>query len=187
MAGRYGRGWSKDHQIIFKLYIAGYTPGEICKETKFGIDKVRNIIRTDKFQSHHTDVVKNSVDSARKLLEGKLVEAAGQIVRIMKVGKPDQRLKFDAAKEILYQCGMKPIDVIETRGREYTPEEIKSSLTVIKEVQSIEEKLSTYGSDYLVKNTEREETPVAAPVTADTKDSLSNSEETSAKEVEQVV
>lgn len=164
MPGRYKKGWSAAHQAVFKLYIEGFKPAEIVEKTKLGMDRVRNIIRTDKFQEHHDKVVTNSVETARKLLESRLVEAAGMISRIMRQGKPDERLKFDAAKEILYQCGMKPVEVIETRGREYTPEEIQSSLTVIKEVQAIEEKLSTQGSGFLIKRDA--EPSLSAPVNA---------------------
>jgi hypothetical protein len=164
---RYKKGWSAAHQQVFKLYIEGLTPAEIVEKTKFGIDKVRNIIRTDKFQEHHDTVITNSVESARKLLESRLVEAAGMITRIMRQGKPEERLKFDAAKEVLYQCGMKPVEVVENRTRQYTPEEIQSSLTVMKEVQAIEEKLSTQGSGFLIKrDAEPSEPIVAAPVTA---------------------
>jgi hypothetical protein len=148
---RYKKGWSAAHQKVFKMTAEGYLPGEIAKKLEFGIDKVRNIIRSEKFQENHTAVIKNSVDTARKALEGRLVEAAGQIIRIMKTGKPEERLKFDAAKEILYQCGMKPVEVVETRTRQYTPEEIQSSLTVVKEIQTIEEALAAKSSEFLVK------------------------------------
>lgn len=163
MAGRYKKGWSAVHQMVFKLYTEGYTPAEIVKKTNFGMDKVRNIIRTDKFQEHHDKVVTNSVETARKMLESKLTEAAGQIVRIMKHGKPEDRLRFDAAKEVLYQCGMKPVEVVETRNRDYTPEEIQSSLLVLKEVKEIEEKLSTQGSEFLLTKEDDISSP-SAPV-----------------------
>lgn len=172
---RYKKGWSAAHQQVFKLYTQGCLPAEIVEKTGFGIDKVRNIIRTDKFQEHHDAVVKNSLETAKKALEERLVEAAGQIIRIMKNGKPDERLKFDAAKEILYQCGMKPVEVVETRTRDYTPEEITSSLGVMKEIEKIEEKLSTQGSVFLIKRDE--EPSVPAPVTTDTAELSAPSDE----------
>ena len=167
MAGRYKKGWSKDHQSIFKLYIEGLTPAEIVEKTKLPIEKVRTIIGSDKFHQNHEKVVTNSLETAKKLLSDRLVEAAGRILLIMRKGKPDERIQFDAAKEILYQCGMKPVEVVETRARQYTPEEIQSSLVVIKEVQAIEEKLSTHGSGFLIKRDAEPSEPVAAPVTAD--------------------
>ena len=169
MAGRYKKGWTAERQRVFELYIQGVTPQEITKKLDCGIDKVRNIIRCTKFQEKHDLVEKNSIDRAKKAFDGKLADAANKIIRLMQTGKTHERLQFDAAKEILYQCGMKPVDVIETRGRDYTPEEIQSSLTVIKEVQEIEEKLSTQGSGFLIE-TEEDETSLSAPVTATTAD-----------------
>jgi hypothetical protein len=163
---RYKKGWSANHQTVFQLYIEGIEPKDIANRLKWDVDQVRRIINCVKFQELHAAVEKDSVAVARKKLEAKLIEAAQRIIRIMQVGKPDDRIRFEAAKEILYQCGMKPVEVVETRQREYTPEEIQSSLTVIKEVQAIEEKLSTQGSGFLLKPDA--EASLSAPVSADT-------------------
>ena len=164
MSGRYKKGWSATHQKVFVMYTQGILPKDIAPKVGCGIDKIRNIIHSVKFQEKHASIETDCVNRARKHFEQKLMEAAGKVVRIMQNGKPEARLQFDAAKEILYQCGMKPVEVIETRGREYTPEEIQSSLTVIKEVQEIEERLSTRGSDFLLKNDGTEEPSLSAPV-----------------------
>jgi hypothetical protein len=167
MAGRYARGWSKQHQDVFKLSIQGMKLGEIVEKTGIPYDRVRTIMRSIKFQEHEVDIKAKGVEAARKLLEERVTEAAGKILKIMRQGKPDEKLQFDAAKEILYQCGMKPVEVVETRNREYTPEEIQSSLTVIKEVQAIEEQLSTQGSGFLLKRDDA--SSMSAPVTTDKK------------------
>ena len=173
---RYRRNWSADHERVFELYSLGVLPRDIMKQTGFSENKVRYIIRSKAFQEKHKLVVTNAVDTARKALEAKLCQAADVIVNIMLRGKPDERLKFDAAKEILYQCGMKPVEVVETRTRQYTPEEIQSSLTVIKEIETIEKKLSQEPSTFLVQQEATEpmnlasiilpeEPPVAKPST----------------------
>lgn len=166
--GRYKKGWSAAHQAVFNLYVQGYNTADIVDKTKLTKDRVRNIIRTNKFHEHHETILKSSVDEARRLLESRLTEAAGQIIRIMKHGKSDDKLKFEAAKEILYQCGLKPVEVIETRGRDYTPEEIQSSLLVVKEMQTIEEKLSTPGSGFLLKKDDADASQSAPVTTTDT-------------------
>jgi hypothetical protein len=168
MAGRYKAGWSKQHQKVFELYTGGSTPAEIVKDTGYPIDRVRNIIRCDRFQEQHDEIVKNSVETARKTFEARLTEAAGQIIRIMKHGKPDERIRFDAAKEVLYQCGLKPVEVVENRTRQYTPEEIKSSLAAVKEIQTIEGTLAVHGSRFIIKrdkdHSEPSESTVLPPV-----------------------
>jgi hypothetical protein len=58
---------------------------------------------------------------------------------------------------------MKPVEVIETRGRQYTPEEIESSLKVMKEIQGIEEKLSTQGSGFLIKRDAEPSSTLSVP------------------------
>jgi hypothetical protein len=151
MPGRYRRGWSKEHQQVFKLYLMGHNVPEIAQRTGFDIIKISNMVRTKKFKEHHDTVEKGSVERARQMFEERLLEAASAIVKIMNVGKPDDRIRFDAAKEVLYQCGMKPVEVVETRTRQYTPEEAASALAVVKEIQTIEEKLSAGGSRFIVE------------------------------------
>jgi hypothetical protein len=167
MAGRYKRGWTEQHQQVFKLNMSGLPPREIAEKTGIPIARIYEIMRTKKFVKHEEQIVGTAVEKVRHMLEGRLEMAANKIVEIMKSGKPEERLRFDAAKEILYQCGMKPVEVVETRTRAYTPEEIKSSLAVIKEVKEIEATLSTQGSGFLIKQDESEAPPTLAPVTAD--------------------
>jgi predicted DNA-binding protein YlxM (UPF0122 family) len=160
--GKYQRGWSAKHQEVFKLrMLDGLPTREIAEKTGLSTSKVNDIMRTKAFLTHEEDTVSNAVEKARKLLENKLLKAVDKIVHIMEFGKPEERLRYDAAKEILYQCGMKPVEVIETRGRQYTPEEIKSSLEVMKEIQNIEEKLSTQGSGFLIKRDAEPSSPIS--------------------------
>lgn len=174
MAGRYKKNWSKEHQEVFKLYTEGMVQREIVKATGLSKDRVRNIVDSDQFREYKETAIKYSVENARKALEAKLSDAVGAIVRIMKTGKPEERLKFDAAKEILYQCGMKPVEVVETRTRQYTPEELQSSLAVVKEIQTIEEKLAAAESNFVIKEKDEAvdaveveaEAPMCLPVTA---------------------
>jgi hypothetical protein len=94
-----------------------------------------------------------ATEKARKLFEDKAVEAAQKIISISQQGKPEERLQFDASKEILYQVGVKPIEVIETRKREYTPEEIESALEVTREIEAIADRLGKSKSQFLLEET----------------------------------
>lgn len=162
---RYKRGWTAIHQQVFKLRIIdGLTPKEISEKTGIATQRLSDMMRTKLFLEHEDTTVGSAVEKARKLLESKLLRAVDKIVHIMENGKPEERLRYDAAKEILYQCGMKPVEVIETRGRTYTPEEIKSSLDVVKEIQGIEEKMSTQGSGFLIKEDTVDSSLPSAPV-----------------------
>ena len=172
MAGRYKRGWSAVHQQVFKYRIIdGLTTSQISEKTGIPSQRLNDMMRTKLFLEHEDTTVGSAVEKARKLLESKLLRAVDKIVHIMEDGKPEERLRYDAAKEILYQCGMKPVEVIETRGRQYTPEEIKSSLEVMKEIQGIEEKLSTLGSGFLIKRDAEPSSPVDLITNQDSKTS----------------
>lgn len=162
--GRPQRGWSTVHQQAFKMKMDGLQAKEIAEKIGVPVTKIYDMVRTKKFIEHEDKAITNAVEKARARLEGKLLQATDKIVNIMMSGKPEDRIRFDAAKEVLYQCGMKPVEVIETRGRDYSPEEIQSSLTVIREVQAIEEKLSTQGSGFLLKRDA--EPSLSAPVNA---------------------
>lgn len=170
--GRYKRGWSAVHQQVFNLrVIQGLATREISEKTGIPAGRLHDMMRTKLFLEHEDTTIGSAVEKARALFESKLLRAVDKIVHIMDNGKPEERLRYDAAKEILYQCGMKPVEVIETRGRVYSPEEVQSSLNVVKEIQAIEEKLSTHGSGFLVTHkpdTQDVDASSVAPVSFDT-------------------
>lgn len=168
--GRYKKGWTAEHQEVLKQDLAGKTQREITEDLGLKQYRVNQIQRSQKYKLNREKAIEGGVSVARKVLEHKLVAAANKIISVMESGKPEDRLRFDAAKEILYQCGMKPVEVVETRTRQYTPEELASTLQTVKEIQTIEGTLAIAGSAFLVKKTPEEltvdPTPVAASVHA---------------------
>lgn len=156
------------YKRILKLVEQGKTVDEIAEDPHVNMkrDWVARVVKKPAFIAATVKLHKTATDAARAIFEKNAVDAATKIVRISRTGKADARVQLDAAKEILYQIGLKPIEVIETRGREYTPEEIQSSLGVIKEVQAIEEKLSTQGSVFLVDTIKDATSSTLAPVNA---------------------
>ena len=99
------------------------------------------------------EVIKETVqDKVRLLFERNLMKAAKTVIDICKNGTPNSKIRFEAAKEILYQSGLKPVDVVETRERLYTPEEITSAHATAKEVEQIFEKLTGGTSRFLVSD-----------------------------------
>jgi hypothetical protein len=159
-------GFPKKYRKILKLYIEGNSAKDIASTLKMDYTHTTKILRMPAFQAATVKVHEGAVNAARSIFEQNAVDAARKIVKIANSGKPDNRVQLDASKEILYQCGMKPVEVIETRGREYTPEEVQSSLTVIKEIEQIEEKLATQGSGFLLKQ-QPDEPSIPAPVKTD--------------------
>jgi hypothetical protein len=161
------KGFPIRYKRILKLVEEGKTPKEVADQLKMDYTWVCKILKKPAFIAATASIYANAAEAARAIFEKSAVDAAAKIVNISKSGKPDSRVQLDAAKEILYQIGLKPVEVIETRGRDYTPEEIQSSLTVMKEVQAIEEKLSTLGSGFLVQSDTDDTVPsLSAPVNA---------------------
>lgn len=145
-------GFPNRYKKILKLVQDGAGPREIADQLKMDYTWVCRILKKPEFIAATTSIYEDATSVVRQIFERCAVEAAVKITKIAQHGKPESRVQLDAAKEVLYQLGIKPVEVIETRGRVYTPEEIQSSLNVVKEIQAIEEKLSTQGSGFLVSH-----------------------------------
>ena len=130
------------------------------------------IMEADYFKKKFEPKVQNILESVREVFEANAYEAAAKIVQLAHCGTPQQKLQLDAAKEVLYQIGAKPVDVIETKRRDVTQEEIASSLHVIQEIEVITEKLESAPSKFLIDKSSPEVTtapitPARAPVEAE--------------------
>ena len=116
-------------------------------------------------------------DKARLILEKKALQAARTIAKLMKEGTSKDRLRFDVCKEILHLNGIKPVEVVETRDRAYTPEEIASAAETIRQMLEMKNRLSKPEDAYLLKQDTdtpeetllepyyREETDAESPLT----------------------
>ena len=153
MAGRYKKGvWSGRNQKILTLVLKGYTYEQICKEVGLkDPSSICEIVNKDEFQRRKKDLQDSGHEKAREMFTQHATQAVEKILGIMQRGKAEERLQFDAAKEVLYQIGLKPVEVIETRGRDYTPQEVQSALIVMKETEEIADRLSSKASKFLVK------------------------------------
>lgn len=160
--------WTGRYTRILTLYMRGKSGQEIAATVGLSPETVARICTSDLFKTKQAEFELKVTEKARKLFEDKALEAAQKVVRLMKEGKPDEKLQFEAAKEILYQVGIKPIEVIETRKREYTPEELASALAVTKEMEAIADRLAKQSSPFLVEQSEESEPSSPAPVLSGT-------------------
>lgn len=146
--------WTPKYQKILILYERKIPVEDIAEQVGMNKWSIYSLMQSDKFKTKQAALRDDVIEAARTKFKEYVLKAVDKLVALAESGKPDQRIQLDAAKEILYQVGLKPVEVIETRGRQYTPEEIESSLAVIKEAQKIEEKLSTRGSVFLIEKDE---------------------------------
>lgn len=174
--------WSGTKQQILLLHMKGMEGREIAK--KIGVHEVtvsRNIAK-DEFQRRKEKIEGEIQDQVRKKFADKALWAVDRIAYMAKYGKPDDRIRFDACKEILYQVGCKPVEIVETRTRDYTPEEVQSAMLVMKEVETITNRLSTKKSPFVLeKKVEEIATIDPAPChnSDNSKDKLENNAEPS--------
>ena len=140
------------------------TVPEIAKEAGLSPRTVCRLKTDPEFISRQEKMEKAVVEDIKKILTHHGKRAAEKIAKLAGSGKPEQRIQLDAAKEILHQLGVKPIEVIETRQREYSAEELVSAAKVAKELEDLLGRLSTTPSPFLVKR-EQASSPLL-PVTA---------------------
>jgi hypothetical protein len=153
--------WKK----ILVLVEQGYKPQEIASKLSMDSDWVYKVLKTPTFIAATVKLHEKAIDAARAIFEKNAVVAANKIAKIANRGKPEDRVQLDAAKEILYQIGLKPVEVIETRQREYTPQEIESAAKVTGEVESILDRLESKQSSFVLDGyKEADEAPHPAPV-----------------------
>jgi len=159
--------WNGEYRKIMLMHEKGMDNRQIGKVMGMHPDSISAIVHSPKFKEKQKEFEEKTTKKARDLFEKSAEEAAKKIVKISQEGKPEERLQFDASKEILYQVGVKPVEVIETRKREYTPEELESALEVTREIEAITERLGKGKSQFLLDMTE-ENAPLAAPVPTST-------------------
>jgi hypothetical protein len=166
---RYKKGeWSGTKQKILMLHVEGKTQTEIAKELGKNSSTICEHIHRPEFEKRVAKLQEGIQEKVKNKFAGKGMRAAEKIVQIMESGSPEDRIRLDAAKEILYQIGCKPVEVVETRTRDYTPQEIQSAMLVMKEVETITERLGTRKSPFILeKKIEGEVTSPPAPCNSD--------------------
>ncbi len=165
--------WKAKYTKILVYAEKGLGPKEISEKVKMNEKHIGRIMNRPDFLLKRNKIEGDAIDAARELFKAHVSEAVMKVVNTMRKGKSEERLQYDAAKEILYQVGLKPAEIIETRRREYTTEEMESALSVTREVEEITKRLSCETSNFLVEATP---VPASVPVPASNSESAVNAE-----------
>lgn len=161
--GTVNRTWNGTYQKILLNTLKGYDQPTIARRVGVTLRTVSIVQGKELFKIKLTDFqqrlnekiadkIANSVvaDQVRSLFAKNALPAARRIVRMTKRGLNGQRLQLDACREVLYQIGIKPIDVIEQVKREYTPAEVQSALVTLQEIESMTKRLGLKPSQFLI-------------------------------------
>lgn len=97
-----------------------------------------------------TMALDDSSSAARKTLLNKAKWAADKMVELAEKGSTKDRLQLDACKEILHIAGIKGIDVVEHRERNYTDAELASMLETARQIELVTKRLVGEPSRFLL-------------------------------------
>lgn len=180
MPDTYGRvtaeNWNAKHTRVLLAAFRGKSNKEIAFDLKLKTSTIQHMRCQPYFRQRLqamanqmlTEQVKRSVSenvssAARLKLEKAQVSAALKIIRLMRKGKNEDRMQFEAAKDILDRTGLKAIEVIETRERNYTPEEVERAKTTLSEVENIIMRLENKDSSFLLARQKLMPTQIEGP------------------------
>lgn len=157
--------WTPDHTRILLLTQRGVSLTEIARELKIHITTVSRVRNStffiQKLAGLQTKIIERvsekrsislATDRAMELIKKAAYAASKKVIQIGKTGTPEQRIQLDACKDIMDRAGMKPIEVLETRERVYSPEEVSHAKNMLIEAQEIVERLSNQRSPYILRD-----------------------------------
>ena len=159
--------WNRKYSLILRLDQEALTDDEISKKVGLSSRQVRRIKQFPEYQERYEKVsgkirerieekieeklTKDSgIDQALDAIVQKVPEATEKIVTIMREGKSSDRIQYEAAKHILDMAGLKPVEVVETRERSYSPEEIASAKETLKEITDMTARLTNPESRFIL-------------------------------------
>lgn len=145
-------GWCNKYTKALMLYAEGKTQEEIA--TRLGIGRVHmnRLLNSPEWQEKIKYYEKTAGERAMQVFAQQAERAAGKIVELMDSAR-SENVKLLAAREILYQVGCKPREVIETIKREYAPQEVTAAYATLNEMQKVAHRLSENESKFVVSRT----------------------------------
>ena len=159
--------WKASYTKIVLFTQKGLPDNEIAKRMSIDPRTIRRVKASPEFQSRlqafEQDFLKEAAaieaektvsDRARRLLEEKAYEAANILSKLMKRGTSKDRLRFDAAKEILHIAGIKPVEIVETRERAYSPEEVESAKKTMLEIAGLLQRINDPEDRFMLEKDE---------------------------------
>lgn len=138
------------HKVILAATKGVTAAKDIAQELDVPVGRVRAVLTDKAFDRNLSNYQKGVLAAAREHIANKCIRAAEKVGELMENGKPYQRLQYEAAKDILDRCGLKPHEVSETITRNYSAQELESMLKVTKEVEVITERLCSTKSPFLL-------------------------------------
>lgn len=161
--------WRAKYTKILILHHKAIPVTEIAKTVGMSVSGLHKVIEGEEFKNrlnklHQADLKEALKDSreeiseitkARDIICKNALKAAITIAKLSKRAKPTDRIRFEAAKDILDRAGLKPEEKLEIRERTFSPEELEGMRTTLGEIESMTMRLSDTGSRFLLTSTPR--------------------------------
>lgn len=160
--------WTTTHTKIMILVSRNTPTVDIAKEVGTSpavISKIRTSNKfLDKLTAYNNRILEKladkestraTTDKAREILLNHSISAARKLIYMARTKNldPKHRLKFDVCRDILDRAGLKAVDVVETRERASSPEELESMKKTLLELDLITQRLSNQSSQFLITRT----------------------------------
>ena len=149
-----GKKWSFKYHRVLCMTVKGVKPDEIGKKVGLKAGYIRRIQGTAIFQEKRAKMERSLAEQVTSYFGKHAMSAAKKVVEISKTGALNQKMQFEASKEVLYQLGIKPVQVVENRTRDLTTEEVESSRKTVEELENSINRLDTTRSRYIITRAE---------------------------------
>ena len=143
--------WTLKHTRILMMSLKNYSQREIGARVGLDHSTISSIMRTEEFKRRQEKMTQALSTQIQEIFTNNAKSVAKRICTIAKHGKPQDKVQLDACKEVLAHIGLKPVEVIETRSRDYTPQEVESARKVLEEMGEITQRLSSTKSLFIVR------------------------------------
>ena len=142
--------WSGAYQRVMILAETGMKHTEIARKVGLSPSRISRIIHDDRFTARRDEYKEKAKQEIYEKFLDVSAKAADKIIHIMEKGKPTERIRLDAAKDILNYAGHKPREQIEHITNNYTIEDVNSAKKVIEEISNLSERLGITNSKFLL-------------------------------------
>lgn len=155
------KNWKPKHAEILCMIYEGMPTTEIAESMGVSLNTIQRVTHSDLFKqklgllqkraeikitSHIT--IGSAVDDARKLFSEKALEIAQTMLTLAQNGGTS-KIQYMACKDILDRAGLKPIEIVETRDRVFSPAEVVHAKAVLDEAQAVITRLRTQPSPFI--------------------------------------
>jgi len=160
--------WTKVHDEILKMASDGKAPGVIAALVGRPVSAVNKIIKSDEFSSRLKEINTavsstiieqrisglntDEIKEARAAINRAAIEATNTVIEISKYGEPEDRVRLDAAKDILDRVGIVAPQIIKTQveARQYAPEEVLHARKILEESEGIVKRLASESNPFVI-------------------------------------